>query len=150
MAEENGTDATVVRAWIDSSSRRRNWAAVVLRKFIERKPEALVAVWGLTYKENTNSTKNSPSLATLAQFPGRAFRRHDPALEAEEDPLAVARGADVLMILTPWPEYRKIAPARIARAMRGRIVIDPYAVLDRAKARAAGLTLQALGRPADA
>lgn len=150
MAEENGTDGGVVKAWIDNSRRRRDWAAVTLRKFMQNKPDALVAVWGLTYKENTNSTKNSPSLATLAQFPDTRFRRHDPALEAKDDPLEVARGADALMILTPWPQYRKINPARLAKAMRGRVVIDPYAVLDRARARAAGLTLHALGRTPDA
>lgn len=150
MAEETGTDAGVVKAWIGNSRRRRGWAAAALKGFLDKKPDALVAVWGLTYKENTNSTKNSPSLATLAQFPGRQFRRHDPALEATQDPLEVAHGADALMILTPWPHYRKINPARLAKAMRGRLVIDPYAVLDRAKARAAGLTLQVLGRPADA
>jgi UDPglucose 6-dehydrogenase len=116
-----------------------------------------VAVWGLAYKENTRSVKNSPALATLAQFPEVRFRLHDPAVPASAarhprateaaDPLAAAAGADALMILTPWPDYRTIAPAGIARALAGRVVIDPYRVLDPAAASAAGLDHHALGAP---
>jgi UDPglucose 6-dehydrogenase len=52
------------------------------------------------------------------------------------------------MILTPWPDYRRIAPVEIARSLRGRIVLDPYAVLDRKAAEAAGLVYYTLGRRA--
>jgi UDPglucose 6-dehydrogenase len=64
--------------------------------------------------------------------------------------LDAVRGADALMILTPWPEYRAIPPAKIREAMRGRSVLDPYAVLDRAAASAAGLEVHTLGRGAHA
>ena len=59
-------------------------------------------------------------------------------------------GADALMILTPWPEYRAIAPEEIARWLKGRIVLDPYAVLAAEAAFAAGLRYYTLGRPAPA
>jgi UDPglucose 6-dehydrogenase len=64
------------------------------------------------------------------------------------DPLAAARGADGLLILTPWPEYRAIKPADIAGALTGRIVIDPYSVLDPAGMRRSQLIHYTLGRPA--
>src|SRR5262249_42618325 len=135
-AAQHGTDAGVVKAWLENSRHRRDWAARVLREAVlSANPRATVAVWGLAYKENTNSTKNSPSLATLSQFPATTFRRHDPALEAKDEPLATARGADALMILTPWPQYRQIEPRAIAAALRGRVVIDPYAVIERRAAR---------------
>jgi UDPglucose 6-dehydrogenase len=116
-------------------------------------------VWGLAYKENTHSVKNSPSLATIAQLPRARLVLHDPVVPASAaghtgatgaaDPLAAVAGADALMILTPWPQYKGIAPAAIARAMRGRIVLDPYGVLDGNAARAAGLEYHTLGRSAD-
>jgi UDPglucose 6-dehydrogenase len=149
LAGEHGTDAGVVKAWVANSRHRRDWAARTIRKvLLDAQPRAEVAVWGLAYKENTHSTKNSPSLATIAQLPGTALRTHDPVVPAAtaKDPLEAVRGADALMILTPWPEYRTIAPAAIAKAMRGRIVLDPYAVLDRAASAAAGLQLHTLGR----
>jgi UDPglucose 6-dehydrogenase len=159
MAEAAGSDAGVVRAWVDHSRHRRDWAArTIKRVLLDKRPEATVAVWGLAYKENTHSVKNSPSLATIAQLPSTRLVLHDPVVPASAarhanaagaaDPLAAVAGADALMILTPWPQYKGIAPAAIAQAMRGRIVLDPYGVLDGTAARAAGLEYHTLGRGA--
>jgi UDPglucose 6-dehydrogenase len=149
LAGELGTDAGVVKAWVANSQHRRGWAARKIREvLLDGKPGATVAVWGLAYKENTHSVKNSPSLATIAQLQGAALRLHDPVVPGStaKDPLEVARGADALMILTPWPQYGEVAPAQIAAAMRGRLVLDPYGVLDPKAAAAAGLRIHTLGR----
>jgi UDPglucose 6-dehydrogenase len=158
FADQHGTDAGVVRSWIANSHRRRDWAARTIRSvLLDTRPDALIAIWGLAYKENTHSVKNSPSLATIAQLPGAHLRLHDPLVpasasghagaESATDALGAAKGADALMILTPWPQYRAVAPADIARAMQGRIVLDPYGVVDIKAAAAAGLDLYTLGRP---
>jgi UDPglucose 6-dehydrogenase len=47
--------------------------------------------------------------------------------------------------MTPWPEFRAIAPADLAKAMRGPLVLDPYRVLDHAAAKAARLDHRTLG-----
>jgi UDPglucose 6-dehydrogenase len=116
-------------------------------------------VWGLAYKENTHSIKNSPSLATISQLPDTALQMHDPEVSPSVVNSPKARGfateleaakcADALMILTPWPQYRQIAAADIAAAMRGSIVLDPYAVLDSKSAKASGLSIHTLGRAPD-
>ena len=113
-------------------------------------------MWGLAYKENTHSIKNSASLATIAQLNGVKIRVHDPVVTVDliaqqnltgfDDPLRAAQGADALMILTPWPQYRQVAPLEIAQALSGKIVVDPYAVLDPAAAAKAGLAYYTLGR----
>ncbi len=156
LAERYRTDAGIVHACLENSRHRGQWATRKLRDvLLARSPRANVAVWGLAYKENTHSIKNSPALAALAQLPDTCFMLHDPVVPASAlpnaqrvfsgDPVATLAGADALMILTAWPEYRAIAPERIARAMRGRIVLDPYHVLDRTRAMAAGLEYHALG-----
>jgi UDPglucose 6-dehydrogenase len=160
LAAEHGADAGIVNAWIANSRHRRDWAARTIRAaLIAAKPEATVAVWGLAYKENTHSVKNSPALATIAQLPRARLRLHDPVVRASaaghshaqgfDDPLKAADGADALMILTPWPQYRAISPAKIAEALSGRIVLDPYAVLDGRAASQAGLRYYTLGRSFD-
>jgi UDPglucose 6-dehydrogenase len=157
MSEEVGSDAGVVRAWIANSRHRRDWAArTIKRVLLDKAPEATVAVWGLAYKENTDSVKNSPSLATLRQLPTARLVLHDPVVAASaagharatgaDDPLQAVAGADALMILTPWPQYKTIPPAAIARSMRGRIVLDPYGVINGSAARQAGLDYHTLGR----
>lgn len=161
LAEKHRTDASVVKAWVSNSRHRRDWAVRTLRReVLQRNPSAQIAVWGLAYKENTHSTKNSPALATIAQLHDVSLRLHDPAVPAQaaghpravgaKDPLEALRGADALMILTPWPQYREIAVEKIKTAMRGRVVLDPYATLDLDAARAAGLEVHTLGRPAHA
>ena len=161
LADGIGSDAGVVKAWIANSRHRKRWAVDTINTAVlEANPDATVAVWGLAYKENTASVKNSPSLATIAALPDAKLVLHDPVVNASvvphkkataaADALAALNGADALMILTPWPQYRAIAPAAIASAMRGRVVLDPYAVLDVDAARAAGLHYYTLGRaPAD-
>ena len=157
LAAANGTDASIVEAWVNNSRHRRNWAARTIRRaLLDRKPDATVAVWGLAYKENTHSVKNSPSLATISQLNPARIRAHDPVVPASAvgaanvegfvDPLAAAKGADALMILTPWPDYRHVAPKEIAQALRGNIVLDPYAVLDGSAVGKAGLVYYTLGR----
>jgi UDPglucose 6-dehydrogenase len=149
LSQEHGSNAAVVEAWLANSRHRRDWAARRIRKILlDKSPTAVVAVWGLAYKENTHSTKNSPSLATIAQLGDTTLRLHDPVVKMErslESPLEAARGADALMILTPWPQYRAISCTAVAKAMRGRIVLDPYAVLNPAKAKAVGLEIHTLG-----
>lgn len=153
----NGTDTRVVAAWKANSRHRRGWAARTVRSAVlDQKPGATLAIWGLAYKENTHSVKNSPSLATMADLPGVPLRLHDPVVPVAAagrpdavgcaDPLSAATGADALMILTPWPQYRAIPPAEVARVLRGRIVLDPYGVFDPGMAAAAGLEYHSLGR----
>jgi UDPglucose 6-dehydrogenase len=158
IADEYGTDAGIVRAWVANSRHRRDWAVRTIRAvLLDANPGATVAVWGIAYKENTHSTKNSPSLATIAQLGETRLKLHDPVVppaaaqhrsaQVKPEPLAAAAGADALMILTPWPQYRAIAPEEIAKALRGRIVVDPYGVLDSSRALNAGLDIYTLGRP---
>jgi UDPglucose 6-dehydrogenase len=155
-----GSDAGVVKAWVANSQHRKTWAAATIRKVVlDAMPEAVVAVWGLAYKENTASVKNSPALATIGALPETNLVLHDPVVDASAarhakakgaaDAIEALRGADALMILTPWPDYKSIAPAAIASARRGRVVLDPYGVLDGAAAHHAGLRYYTLGRPGE-
>jgi UDPglucose 6-dehydrogenase len=158
LAERSDTNCDVVQAWLSNSRHRRSWAIQTIRSaLLSECPDAKLAVWGLAYKENTHSTKNSPSLATLAAFPESRFYVHDPVVRAEEvshgdivqfaDPLEALSDADALLILTPWPLYRCISAEDIARALRGRVVLDPYRVLAAKAANAAGLDYFTLGQP---
>ena len=158
FSERYGTDSGVVKAWVANSRHRRDWAARTIRSAVlDSNPKATIAIWGLAYKENTHSTKNSPSLATIAQMRGASLRLHDPVVPSSaakdpnaigaDNPVTAVTGADALMILTPWPQYRGIAPQQIADSMRGRVVVDPYAILDVKAAASAGLDIYTLGRP---
>lgn len=155
LGAEHGTDTGIVRAWVANSAWRKGWAARTLKaRVLKGDPAARVAVLGLAYKQDTHSTKNSPALALLAELGGVDVTVHDPVVpatvapitvRAANDPLAALAGADALCLMTPWPLYKELDPAAVAAAMRGRVVIDPYRVLDPVRTRAAGLDWITLG-----
>jgi UDPglucose 6-dehydrogenase len=68
-----------------------------------------------------------------------------PRMTPVADALAACDGADALVIMTPWPQFRALEPRAIAGRLRGRVVVDPFSVLDRAAAAAAGLEHVVLG-----
>ena len=157
LARARQADAGVVKAWIANSAHRKDWVWRALgEEGFAGSPDAKIAVLGLAYKENTHSTKNSPALVLLEHLRMRKVAVHDPAVPSSivpwaigaADPLEAARGADVLVIATPWPQYRALQPADLARVMAGRTIIDPYRMLDGAACAKAGFTYRTLGMPA--
>jgi len=156
LARESGADAGIVDAWLANSSYRRDWCWRVLQdRVLKTNPRARIGVLGLAYKENTRSTKNSPSLALLKQLRGMDLRVHDPAVPAEivpfaagcADPLACAESAHALVLATPWPQFRELRIADLGRVMAGRVLIDPFRLLNGKTAAAAGFEYHALGMP---
>jgi UDPglucose 6-dehydrogenase len=149
LSELVGGEASVVAAYLRNSRHARDWALRVLhRDVLAANPDPVLAVLGLAYKENTHSTKNSPSLELLRHLHDFAVRLYDPVVPPGDaahpraigaaSALEAAEGADALLVMTPWPEFRTLAPQRLAAAMRGRTIIDPYGVIDAAAARRAG------------
>jgi UDPglucose 6-dehydrogenase len=56
-------------------------------------------------------------------------------------------GADVLVVITEWNEFRALDPGRLAAAMRGRTIVDLRNIYDPAAMRAAGFKYHGIGRP---
>ena len=56
------------------------------------------------------------------------------------------KDSDILIIMTPWAEFRELAPAKAARLLSGRLVVDPYRMLDAGECVANGLEVVSLGR----
>ena len=156
ISQEHGTDASVIRAFVGNSAHRRDWPLRTLHELVlSREPHARIGVLGLAYKENTHSVKNSPALALIRNLTPWTLQVFDPVVPASAAPhpnatgaasaLDAAGGVDALAIMTPWPQFRELACADLARVMRRRLVLDPYRVLDAGKAKAAGLDYRTLG-----
>lgn len=160
LAGGTGSETSLISAFIHNSRHRRDWVLRTLHEEVfARKPDAVLAVLGLAYKENTHSTKNSPSLALIRHLAPWALRVHDPVVpasaaaavharsEGRATPLEAAAGADALVVMTPWPQYRELDAAALARALAGRTVIDPYRVLNADAVLGAGCDYLTLGMP---
>ena len=97
-------------------------------------------------------------LALLSHLKGHNVRVFDPVvsgkfpnIDAETAGSAVEaiQNADVVAIMTPWREFRDLDARDIAAAMRGRLIVDPYAVLNRRDCQSAGLIYRTLGVSAE-
>jgi UDPglucose 6-dehydrogenase len=156
-AEEHQTDGGVVSAWLANSRHRKDWAYKTLNELVLQKHNnPKIAVLGLTYKENTNSLKNSPSIALINHLQGHFIQTYDPAagvnavkqniIRVSSISLALEK-ADVLLVMTPWSEFASITSKDLEGSMKGRIVIDPYQVLDGKELVNSGFIYATLGEP---
>ncbi len=119
-----------------------------------------IAVFGLAFKPDSDDVRDSPALdvaARLAEL-GAEVRATDPhAIETSrrirpqltyiEDPLEAAAGADAVLVLTEWKQYRDLDPEALGSVVGARAVVDGRNCLDAQAWRAAGWTYRALGRP---
>jgi UDPglucose 6-dehydrogenase len=70
-----------------------------------------------------------------------------PRMTVADDALAACDGADALVVMTPWPQFRSLKPGDVAARLRGRVVIDPFSMFQPPAAVAAGLEHVVLGAP---
>ncbi len=155
LGNAHGTDVRMVQAWRDNSRHRADWVLHNLHRADLARPKALFAVLGLAYKENTHSTKNSPSLSLLAALKPFAVAVYDPLVTPSDDwhlclrnaasAIDACQGADAAIIMTPWPQFRELEPRQIAAKLKGNVVLDPFGCLDHDSCIEAGLTHLALG-----
>jgi UDPglucose 6-dehydrogenase len=120
---------------------------------------AEVAVWGLTFKADTDDLRDSPSLVVARKLieAGAAVRGYDPVageaagvlmpeLDVRADPYEAAVGADVVALLTEWEELRWLDFERVRSLMRHPAVVDARNLLDPAAMRRRGFEYTGVGR----
>jgi|SRR5579883_2336659 len=156
LAAQHGTDARVVGAWQQNSAYARDWA---LRRLFQLQlledSSRPLGIWGLAYKADTHSTKNSPSLALLRSIGKHRCQAYDPvatidtsafgSVQTFPSALDVARGASALVVMTAWKEFGAVPLEAVRDAMAGRVILDPYAVLNAGRCRELGFDYHSLG-----
>ena len=122
-----------------------------------------LAVLGLAFKPNTDDMREAPSLSILPVLAaeGADVRAYDPAAAAEArkllpevtmeaDPYACVEGADALVILTEWDQFRALDLDRVRAILRQPVVVDLRNVYKPDDMAARGFTYVSVGRPARA
>lgn len=119
-----------------------------------------VGVLGAAFKPGSDDVRNSASLDVCGRLhaEGAVVTVHDPValrsaalvqpeLRYAESALVAAAGADLVLHLTDWDEYRLIDPHILGAVVSRRLVIDARSALDEQRWRSAGWSFRALGRP---
>lgn len=119
-----------------------------------------VAVWGLSFKPETDDMREAPSLVLIDLLlkAGAVVRVYDPVAMDEcrrrlgdtvtyaTDMYDAAKGADALMLVTEWKELRMPNMETLQRQMRGRLVLDGRNILDAEELHQAGFEYHCIGR----
>jgi UDPglucose 6-dehydrogenase len=159
-AEGAGVAQSIVATTVAVNDRRKS-------AMVERVERALdgdvrgkrIGVLGLAFKPNTDDMREAPSIplvkgliergAEVVAFDPVAREQAEQVLSGTEfatDAVAAANGADALVIVTEWDEFRALDLDELARAMRGKVLVDLRNVYDRDEAERAGLRYHGVGR----
>ncbi|MEV3990220.1 UDP-glucose/GDP-mannose dehydrogenase family protein [Streptomyces sp. NPDC049837] len=119
-----------------------------------------VAVLGAAFKPDSDDVRDSPALNVAGQIHLQGgqvtvydpkgmhnARRLFPTLAYADSALDAVRGADVVLHLTEWREFRELDPSELGEVVASRVILDGRNALDAAAWRAAGWTFRAMGRP---
>ncbi len=170
IAADHGYDFSMMRGVIEVNDEQRLRMVAKIARAAGRDMAldlpldgVAIGALGLTFKAGTDDLRESPSLAILDHMAaaGAEITAYDPTtvgvldrvqtdrlgtLRLANDALGAANGADVVVILTEWPEFAELDLDAVARVMRGCSLVDTRNMLDPGSVRSAGLDYDGVGR----
>lgn len=164
LAEEYGVDFSLLKQVEAINNRRIDVFLKKVRNALWVLHDKTLGVLGLAFKAGTDDTRESPSLKIVQALlsEGVALRLHDPRampllrkvlpeqgnfLSYADSPYAAAEGAEGLLILTDWPEYKQLDWKRIHSSMNLPVIVDGRNLLDPQTMRDSGFEYHSMGRP---
>ncbi len=160
-AEEHGKELEILKA-VDHVNERQK--RLLLKKLEKHYGSELggkvVAVWGLSFKPQTDDIREAPSLVLIHELltAGVRVRVHDPIamppvralfdakIEFCENSYDALKGADALFVVTEWNEFRRPDFDRMKRAMRNLVLFDGRNIYDPKEMRERGFVYYGIGR----
>ncbi len=126
----------LIKAYIKNSEFMKNWVTKILMR--EKKKDYLVGIFGLAYKDNTNSIKNSPAIELIKNSNLKKFKTYDPYVETSQSSLKlnksskiceVIKNSKILIFMTNWKNINFVLKYLKKNNIKKKIVIDPFGIL---------------------
>ena len=156
IAEEGGYDFHLLKGVIQVNDEQYDRTAEKAIELMGGEVDGKqVAAWGLTFKARTDDLRESPSLEVLGRLAARGakVRAYDPAvsrqldgIEVVSDPYEACDGADVLLVLTEWDEFKWLDLDQVRDRMASPAVVDARNLLDRSALLRRGFEFRGVGR----
>jgi UDPglucose 6-dehydrogenase len=159
MAAIHGCHPQLLRAVMDINRDQRRQVIHKLRSLLGTLDQKVIGVLGLAFKPNTDDMREAPSIdiVHLLQSEGAQLQVYDPVamVNAEHylhevtlcrDAYKAAEGADALVIVTEWNEFKHLALPRIKQAMRQPVIVDGRNIYDPEEMKALGFVYRGMGR----
>ncbi len=160
-SEEQGAPMGVLQAVEDANEKQKHRLfAKLLEAFGGSVAGKRIALWGLAFKANTDDMRESPALVLIEELlkAGATVVAHDPAamhetqrrigdtIQYAKTNYEAAQGADAMVVVTDWNEYRFPDFERLRKELRQPIVVDGRNLYDPAKMAGLGFTYRSIGR----
>ncbi len=155
-ATQGGYDFMLLQGVIDVNDEQFDRVADKVEDICEGSLEGKrIAVWGLTFKAGTDDLRESPSLEVIERLRSRGatVAAFDPAvhepidgIDVVADPYAACAGADALVVLTEWDDFKWLDLEKVADALAHRRVVDARNLLERPVLRRLGFEYRGVGR----
>jgi UDPglucose 6-dehydrogenase len=159
IAEKYDYHPELLNAVMEINRDQRILAVEKLRECLGTLRGQVVGLLGLAFKPNTDDMREAPSIdiARALLKRGATVRGYDPAangkaravlpeLEFRNNAYAAARGADGVVVVTEWNEFRQLDLARLKRSMRRPVLVDGRNIYDPAAMRRLGFVYRGMGR----
>jgi len=159
--KEVGYELSILNAVVAVNERqKRKLGEKVIAHFGGNLKGKRIAVWGLAFKPGTDDIREAPALVLIDQLTaaGAVVSGTDPVamevvrkqlgdrIQYEESNYECAKGADALVLVTEWHEFRRPSFERLKSLMKQPVVFDGRNIWSPAELRAAGFTYYAIGR----
>ena len=158
-AADAGAPIRLIEATVQvNDARKKAMAGKIARALGGQVAGKTIGVLGLTFKPNTDDMRDAPSLEIVPalQAMGAKVQAFDPEahearqmfrdLDFKDGPYEAAEGADVLVILTEWDQFRALDLARVKASMRAPVVVDLRNIYRPAEMKALGFRYTGVGR----
>jgi UDPglucose 6-dehydrogenase len=159
-AQEYGVSLRLVEETVAANaSRKRRMAKKVSRVLHGHVEDKKIAIFGLTFKADTDDVRDSPAMPVieLLQRRGAIVHAYDPEgieqakkilrdVVYHNDPYQCAAGADAVVFMTDWDVLKHLDLAKLARVMRNRVMIDLRRMFPPEEAAKFGFTVETVGR----
>jgi UDPglucose 6-dehydrogenase len=159
MAEINGCHPQLLRSVMEINRDMRRQVLTKLRELLGGVRGKTIAIWGLAFKPNTDDVREAPALDIihLLQTEGAKIRAYDPvAIEPArrilnhvifcDNAYAAAEGADAIVLITEWNEFKQLDLGRVHQLMKQKIFIDGRNIYEPQRMRELGFTYRGIGR----
>ena len=159
MAETMGYHPELLDAVMEINLDQRTLVVEKLREVLGGLRDQVIGILGLAFKPNTDDIRDAPSIDVIENLmqKGANVRAYDPqampvlkaqmnSIEYCKDPYAVATGADALLIVTEWDEFRQLDLDRIKGLMRRPVIVDGRNIFDPKTMRERGFVYRGVGR----
>ncbi|HEV2475121.1 MAG TPA: UDP-glucose/GDP-mannose dehydrogenase family protein [Candidatus Dormibacteraeota bacterium] len=159
VAERFDYHPELLHAVMDINNDQRMLVIDKLREILDELPGRVIGLLGLAFKPNTDDMREAPSLdiAKVLIAAGASVRAYDPAaverarmlvpdVEYLKDAYEVASGADALVLITEWNEFRQLDLRRIRQLMRRPVIVDGRNIYDPELLKDLGFTYRGIGR----